>query len=287
MLVDDRPVLCFDIGGTSVKIGLFDVKKDHLDYLYEVLTSLFTDKKSFESFLIEECSSYDNLSAIAFASTGLITRDCKVASWGPLKFLEKLDFKVVSGDSQWPAVALNDVSAAAYGELASSGRAINNFLFISIGTWIGAGVVLDGKLIEGQHGFAGEFGKSLIYHPGYNFYSELEDFCGGKAIAKSLGLEVSKLRFQKPNKLWGVVVDDLSCLIFAIQNSLCLLDVSTIILGGGITELMFPFYKRELEKNLTDLNGKKIKVRKAKYGFKAGMVGIGYYAKHQLLTKEG
>ena len=288
MLADDRPIICFDIGGSCIKLGVFDPKNDQFLYANKIPRFIFSDSKIFENCLIKTCEPYYNdVSALAFACTGRIARDYKVDYHGPFKFVEKIDFLDISASVQCPAVALNDVSAAAYGELRSAKKGTrNNFLFVSIGTGIGAGIVIDGKLIGGEHGFAGEFGQNLICLPERRECYKLEELCSGASIAADLGLEISELKIQKPERLCNAAKDNFQFLAAAIQNVIYLLDVSTVVLGGGLTELLFPFYRQELEKRVMDLRGQKIKVKKARHGFKAGMVGIGYYAKDQLLTKE-
>ena len=288
MLADDRPILCFDIGGTSVKYGLFDVIKDKLRYLGEISTSLLPDRKTFEKLIYDTfLPHHSSVSALGFACTGRITKDCKVGFWGPFKFIEKVNFTELAGRMQCPAAALNDVSAAAYGEMRTGGNsALKNFLFISIGTGIGGGIIIDGKLFDGQHGFAGEFGIGTVYDSRQKEYYKIEALCAGRAIAADFGLEISELKNQTSKRLWSVAKDNFSYLATAIQNAVYLLDLDTVVLGGGISELLFPYYKKELEKSVVDLRGKAVKVRKARHGFKAGLVGIGFYAKDQLLEKE-
>ncbi len=287
MLVDDRPILCFDIGGTSVKSGLFSPDDYRFKYLDAASTTPFTDKKKFENFLVETIHSYDNaISALAFACTGGITRDYKVVAWRPFQFIKRLDFQKIGSLTQWQVIALNDVSAAAYCELSSSRNAPKNFLFLAIGTGIGGGVVLDGQLVEGELGFAGEFGIGKIYDSRERYYYSIEDLCSGRAIALNLSLSIPELKTEKLQRLWQAQADEFPYFVLAVQNAVNLLDISTVVMGGGITELLFPFYKRELEKKVRGLSGKPIKVRKARYGNKAGMIGVGYYAKDKLLIKE-
>ncbi|MGD9978827.1 MAG: ROK family protein, partial [Bacteroidales bacterium] len=58
-----------------------------------------------------------------------------------------------------PAVVTNDANAAALGELLfGSAKGMKNFVVITLGTGLGSGIVVDGKLVVGHEGFAGEFG---------------------------------------------------------------------------------------------------------------------------------
>jgi glucokinase len=62
-----------------------------------------------------------------------------------------------------PVVVENDASCAGWGEReAGAGRGLDHVLLVTLGTGIGAGIVLDGRLFRGRHGFAGEVGHMVV-----------------------------------------------------------------------------------------------------------------------------
>ncbi len=62
-----------------------------------------------------------------------------------------------------PVVLSNDANAAAYGEYVYGGaRGLDNFIMITLGTGVGSGIVLDGKLVHGSTGTAGELGHNIL-----------------------------------------------------------------------------------------------------------------------------
>lgn len=66
-----------------------------------------------------------------------------------------------------PVVVSNDANAAAYGELVYGGaRGMKNFVMFTLGTGVGSGIVVDGKLVHGKTGAAGELGHVLLYPDG-------------------------------------------------------------------------------------------------------------------------
>ena len=66
-----------------------------------------------------------------------------------------------------PVVVSNDANAAAYGELVFGGaRGMKNFVMFTLGTGVGSGIVVDGKLVHGKTGAAGELGHVLLYPDG-------------------------------------------------------------------------------------------------------------------------
>src|SRR5262245_30762799 len=75
--------------------------------------------------------------------------------------------EVVSRAVGVPVVVDNDCSAGAYGESRlGAGRAVPDMLYLGIGTGIGGGLILGGKLYRGAHGFAGEVGHIVVQEDG-------------------------------------------------------------------------------------------------------------------------
>ena len=62
-----------------------------------------------------------------------------------------------------PVVLSNDANAAAYGEMVYGGaKGLDNFIMFTLGTGVGSGIVIDGKLVHGSTGAAGELGHSIL-----------------------------------------------------------------------------------------------------------------------------
>lgn len=81
-----------------------------------------------------------------------------------------------------PVVVTNDANAAAVGEMVYGGaRGMKNFVVITLGTGLGSGFVIDGKLVYGEDGFAGEIGHTAI-RPGT---SNRECGCGRKGCLET------------------------------------------------------------------------------------------------------
>lgn len=66
-----------------------------------------------------------------------------------------------------PAVITNDANAAAYGEMVYGGaKGMKHFIMFTLGTGVGSGIIIDGKLLYGHDGFAGELGHTIIFPNG-------------------------------------------------------------------------------------------------------------------------
>ena len=66
-----------------------------------------------------------------------------------------------------PVVLSNDANAAAYGEYVYGGaRGMKHFIMFTLGTGVGSGIVIDGRLVHGSTGAAGELGHAILYQHG-------------------------------------------------------------------------------------------------------------------------
>jgi len=82
-----------------------------------------------------------------------------------------------------PVIVTNDANAAAVGEMIYGGaRGMKDFIVITLGTGLGSGFVIDGKLVYGHDGFAGEIGHTAIRPPGS---SNRDCGCGKKGCLET------------------------------------------------------------------------------------------------------
>ncbi len=90
-----------------------------------------------------------------------------------------------------PVSLTNDANAAAVGEMAyGAARGMKNFIMITLGTGVGSGIVIDGKVVYGHDGFAGELGHTtVVQHNGRTCGCGrtgcLEAYCSAIGVAKT------------------------------------------------------------------------------------------------------
>ncbi|SDM28878.1 ROK family protein [Kriegella aquimaris] len=155
-----------DIGGTKTKIGLVAKNGDCLQQSF-FRTQEF---ENFDDFLIRIKTEIEALEAKldfpvnligcgigapnASSRNGTIENAANLKWKGSVPVLEKFKQHL-----DVPMRIMNDASAAALGEmLFGNAKNMNDFIVITLGTGLGAGIVANGKLIEGYDGFAGELG---------------------------------------------------------------------------------------------------------------------------------
>ncbi len=157
-----------DIGGTTTSFGLIDRQGNiiarssvpteggiqpgrFVNLLYDRIMALMVSSSS-----THRLKGFGIGAAGANSKTGII-EDPPNLSWKGKVPLASL-FTSLSG---LPALVTNDANAAAAGEMNyGAARRMSHFAVITIGTGIGSGVVIDGKIITGERGLAGEFGHT-------------------------------------------------------------------------------------------------------------------------------
>ncbi len=292
-----------DIGGTHIRIATYDealgsmsdIKKvkfkksgicelEVIENICELITSTVEEKK-YENKELRGIGL--SLAALFERSTGniVIWPNNKVWNGFELKNYLHTRFNV-------PIIMEDDANSAAYGEkLEGAGKGHDNLAYISIGTGVGCGLILNNTLITGENGWAGEIGHIKVLDDGP------ECKCGRKGCLQSLVSGPALLkRFKEVRKnscrdaeltqLSEVSTlannGDLDAIeVFSqagmyigreISNIVMMLDISVFVIGGGVAEvgniLLEPVrktvgqhlncFKREIKiekSTLVDING--------------------------------
>lgn len=160
-----------DIGGTTVKIGLFDREGCVLDK-WEIPTvkdnegaSILPDvAQSLLDKMKEKGIERDDLVGIGVGAPGAVDRDGNLVSgavnlgWKSFNIPE-----VLSAYIDVPVKAANDANAAAFGEMwQGGGKGYTNMVAVTLGTGVGGGIIVDGNILTGASGGGGEIGHIHI-----------------------------------------------------------------------------------------------------------------------------
>lgn len=302
---------CFgvDLGGTTVKIGLFDEAKKLLEK-WEIPTrkdnggSLILDDiaLSIRGKMAEKSIADSDVTGIGIGVPGAVTKDgvvnkCINLGWGVFN-VEEIFSEKMGGIA---VKAGNDANVAALGEyVAGAGKKYSSMVFVTIGTGVGGGIVLDGNIIAGKNGAAAEIGHLPVV------YDEEETCnCGKKGcleqVAGSAGIvrqaarlldstnEPSSLRniqyisvkaifdeAKKGDKLALQVVDNTARYLgIALANVGCMFDPECFIIGGGVSyagEFLIERIKSAYQTNVFHAS-RGAKIELATLGNDAGMYG--------------
>lgn len=159
-------VLGIDIGGTFTKFGLVD-RSGKIHFEDEIGTGEHATIEQFiESFHqhlmsgLEQMDTAFHIAGIGVGApngnyySGSIENAPNLAWKGKIEFV-----KLMEQQFHVPAVVTNDANAAALGEMLFGGAAgLKNFIMITLGTGLGSGLVVNGDIVYGHDGFAGELG---------------------------------------------------------------------------------------------------------------------------------
>ena len=302
--------LCFgvDLGGTTVKMGLFTVEGSLLQD-WEIPTRkeekgayILSDiADSINNKMEEESIDPDDVVGIGIGVPGPVTpsgivKGCVNIGWGdsPVEEIlkDKTGFEVKAG---------NDANVAALGELwQGGGKGNRSLVMVTLGTGVGGGIVLDNKIVTGTHGAAGEIGHmSVVYDETATCNCGkkgcLEQVASATGIVKEAkrflenGSEPSSLRdipdftakdifdeAKKGDALALKTVDRLGeYLGIALGHIACVIDPDVFIIGGGVSKagefLIDAIQKHYVEKTYPQC--KKTPIKLATLGNSAGIYG--------------
>ena len=183
-------VLGIDLGGTKILSAVIDANGCKLSSHYagtpasegpEVVVAAIVESSRVS--IRDAGSEISDILAVGLAAPGLINAKLGLVHTSPnLPGWKDVPLKrAVEKALGKPVFLINDAHAAALGELhAGAGRGSRNFIYITVSTGIGGGLILNGEIYEGSGGFAGEIGHMVIDDDGPMCY------CGNRGCWEML-----------------------------------------------------------------------------------------------------
>lgn len=257
-----------DVGGTTCKLGLFREDGTLLDK-WEIPTRredegshiLEDIAQAIESKCAERGIEKNRVLGVGLGVPGPVLEDgtvrrCINLGWGVFNVAEALSSRL-----GLPVKAGNDANVAALGEMwLGGGKGFRNLVMVTLGTGVGGGIVLDGKILAGIHGAAGEIGHMKMRE-------DEPDLCGcGKRgcleqYASATGVvRLARHRLEQDNTPTvlrgaetitaktiadGAKAGDRVCielmetlgamLGIAAANIACIVDPEVVVIGGGVS----------------------------------------------------
>ncbi len=159
-----------DIGGTTVKLGLFDKEGCVLDK-WEIPTvkdnhgvQILPDvANSIKAVMAEKGITEDDVEGVGVGVPGPVDAEGNVQKAVNLGWDVFNIPKVLSGYLDLPVKAGNDANVAAYGEMwQGGGKGCSNMVAVTLGTGVGGGIIINGQILTGATGAGGEIGHIHI-----------------------------------------------------------------------------------------------------------------------------
>ncbi len=184
-----------------------------------------------------------SIAGIGISFAGPVDFERGRALLGPNLKTGKIEFKkILEKRLKIPVAADNDAKCFVLAESAfGAAKGYKNVIGLTIGTGIGGGIIIDGKLYRGATGSAGEFG-----HTNAGLQSEMESMCSGRGISKIYkhftgkkenSFEIVKLAQQNNSFALKALEISAKNLGVGIANIIELLNPDIIVLGGGLAEV--------------------------------------------------
>ncbi len=285
-----------DIGGTNTKLGLVD-SEGHLlrrvNFSTNPLLS-FADYQLLLTNALEEVTHdipKEDLLGVGMGVPGANGKTGSIPEAANIPFLTEIPLQSALKEL-WnlPVFVAKDANAAALGEmLFGSAKGMDHFILLTLGTGLGSGVVINGKIVSGSNGLAAEYGHSVLVKNGRscncgqrgcfetyvsatglkrtaisllantNQHSILRDLSPNQLDAQKIaeasenGDEIAKMAIKKTAQWLGLKMVDL----------VVLTDPEAIILAGGLSKIGDYFLqtvRESLDKKLLPMFKGKVKV---------------------------
>ena len=299
-----------DIGGTKIAAGVVD---DHGRILARKrVATARRDAETVEhtvSDLVRQLQAHHEIEAVGIGAAGFVDEKRSRVNFAPnLGWRDEPLRLAVESEINLPVVVENDANAAAWGEYRfGAGRGTEYLVTITVGTGIGAGIIIDGNLYRGRWGAAAEFGH-LCVEPGgrpcgCGNRGCWEQYASGNALVREARYLASERRTEAetlldlgdgtPEGVQGVHItnaaregDPVALAAFdfvsrwlgqGVADIAAILDPECFVIGGGVSEagdILLNSTVRAFSESVTGKEHRTLpKCVVAKLGNTAGLVG--------------
>lgn len=299
-----KKVLAIDVGGTKISYSIINENGEFLDEVNKKSTP--KDINELINIFKEVISNNENkVDMISFATAGAVNlENTRVDSSTPNlpKGYNDIDFSKLS---KKPVYVENDANAAAWAEY-KVGAAIGdrNTIIITLGTGVGGGFIVDGKMLRGKSGRGGEVGSMKINSKGRICTCNRKDCF--ESYASGTGLKYTAEEIASTNEIFKTSIfknkkpievttydivnglkqnDEYSKLVFETwKNDLItgligiinIFDPNSIVISGGMGEFIDT---NEIEEKInSEIVVSPVKIKLAKAGNYSGMIGAALLA---------
>ncbi|MCX5703009.1 MAG: ROK family protein [Candidatus Omnitrophica bacterium] len=300
-------IVGIDLGGTNLRIALLDLKYKIKNK--EVLSTRgFRSQQSLISAIVSSINNIikaNNLTKKDILGVGLGLPGPVDAKKGLVHFFpnipgfREVNLKDILEKKLGLRVLLdNDAKLMALAEYKlGSARGFKNVLCLTLGTGVGGGLIIGGRLYRGLNNASAEIGHIPLNEKGprCNCGSSacLEAYIGNNRIIRQarrlfkrdISLEELSLKAKNKDRLalsiWHKIGERLG---IALAGAVNLLNLDAIVIGGGVANaggILFDKVRKTLKERAMSVQGRHVKVFKAKLGNNAGLIGAA------IVVKEG
>ena len=220
--MSNKYAIGIDVGGTTTKFGIVNqegeivvqgkIPSNEHDFIEDFIHELYTKLQP----MIKQVGGIENIVGVGMGApngniyTGTIEYAPNLKWKGiiPMAELITKKFGIL-------ARLTNDANAAAVGEmLFGCAKKMKHFITITLGTGVGSGIIIDGKIVVGHDGFAGELGHTIIrpggrLHKSTGMRGSLESYASATGVRET-AIELLTMRPDKESLLRNYTINDLT-----------------------------------------------------------------------------
>jgi len=281
-------VIGIDLGGTAIKMGRFCEDGTCLESIVLPTPQPANPQPVVDAIAegVKQLVCNHNCSAIGLGVPGptddarrIAKKSINLPGWDDVPVADWLE-----AQTGLKTLLENDANCAAIAEAwLGAAKEYQDFILLTLGTGVGGGIFIDGKLFTGRYGAAGELGLITLNCDGLPCRSgnqgSLEQYASIGSIIRRTGQQPDKIGqlAQQGNSAALEFWQDYGKVLGAGLASLVyVLTPEAIIIGGGISasaEFFLPSTLQEIEKRVVSPSRLNLKLVKAQLGNKAGMLG--------------
>ncbi len=299
-----------DLGGTTINMGMVTpdgaiVAEQHfpshvergVDFVVHQIASVLNQSCGVRDEDIQVEGVGIGVAGLVDSQNGILKEATNLPGWNNVPLVDKLH-EILN----LPVIMENDANVAALGEFSfGAGHGYPNMIMVTLGTGVGAGLILDGLIYRGAYGAAGEFGHITIKLDGD------ECGCGRRGCVeayvgtKGLRRDAVKMLKEHPESTLNQYDPDLltpkdifteaqnndpvardvfrhagNYLGIGLGNVVNLLNIQRVVLGGGVAlagELLIGSAQEALSRAALNNSKEPVRIVKAQLGEHAGIIG--------------
>lgn len=308
-----RLAIGLDVGGTKIAGGVVDAEGEVVERVPPIATSSTQDASIVDTLhrLAEGLRTrHPGIAAIGVGAAGLIDWPQGHIRWAPNNSYRQVPLRrLLQEATGLPAVVDNDANVAAWAETASGGRS-GHMAFLTVGTGVGGGLVLNGELYRGKSGIAAEVGHMIVdplgdYRCGCGNIGCLEAVASGTALGRygrqaaekdpdGLMARIAggpagvtgRIVFEAAMRGDSAARRQFECLGFwlgvGVASLVNIFDLERVVIGGGLVtagDLLLDPIRRSFERFVFAREHRRLPIlAPARLGHDAGWIGAGMLA---------
>lgn len=304
-------ILSIDIGGSSVKMGMID-RYGTIHARYEASVCFDDYETPILATVIREAKCFLEQSGIAIEGIGVsatgqidVETGRVIGTNGRIPNYEGAEIKREMHEAfGMPISVLNDANAAVLGEcVAGRAKGMQHVVMITLGTGVGGGVIVDGKLLCGTRGIAGELGHFTLYQNGLpctcGKVGCYENYASTSALLREArrvtgeqildGRAVFERAKNGDNLIQEVLAQWIDNIAAGVSGLVHIFNPQMVLIGGGVSvqeELLITPLRQKVLACVMPRFAEHLLLKGVMLGNDAGMIGAAKYCMDRNQNKE-